>query len=113
MTSRVHNEPSAWTHESRARSLPASGALSHELSLVGCSPRLANVGRGRAPMLRAPDSARSPKQPPRRGLSALRHSFVQSLLTAFPNRQRDRESFHVDPSSHQRRSVASIRQAST
>ena len=30
MTSRVHNEPSAWTHESRARSLPASGAYSHE-----------------------------------------------------------------------------------
>ena len=31
MTSRVHHSH-AWTHESRARSLPASGAYSHELS---------------------------------------------------------------------------------
>jgi len=62
MTSRVHNEPSAWTHESRARSLPASGAYSHELSSARFPPAASMQGEGARLSLRPLNPTRSPEE---------------------------------------------------
>lgn len=99
MTSRVHNEPSAWTHESRARSLPASGAYSP-----------ASLSRPTRLQPRGPDVESLPEQPGRGRLAVLMQPVIHLRLSGLPDRQRDLKSLAIYSAfSHLRRSSLAAR----
>lgn len=88
MTSRAHNEPSVWMHESRARSLPASGAYSHELSSARFPPAGSMQGRGARSLLRPLDPTRLPEHRCRIGLPSREQRFVIGSLAMLPPAKR-------------------------
>ena len=112
MTSRVHNEPSAWTHESRARSLPASGAYSHELSSARFPRPASMMGEGARLSLRPLNPQRSPEETARGRLPSPSDLIIHLQLRVSLHAERDCQTFHVH--SHLRRSsLAALPSCST
>lgn len=99
MTSRVHHSH-AWTHESRARSLPASGAYSHELSSARFPRPTPMQGEGARLSLRPLNPTRSPEETTGRRLSSPSDLIIHLQLRVSLHAERDCQSFHVDTFSH-------------